>query len=311
MQKLLAALGVTVFLFVLPLTTLAAGLVPCGGAGEKPCQTCDVVTLVNNVVGWLVMILGVIAAILIVTAGIRLVTSGGNASSKEAAKSMMTNLLIGYVIVLSGWLVIDYGLKAMLKQNQGAFGVWNRISCVAQPKPDSKNVKQEGVKYIPPPTPTPAPYLDPIMTGGGPTGGAYPPDMSAGGACATNLVQPYFGSETGNAQCIIKGESTCGASMVSVTDKMSVDGRAFSFGPMQINLTVNEIIGCAGYPPVMDCKTAFSGKNYSARVINENLYQQCARAAQNIDCGLKNGDRIQERDGWYPTWSTAAGCGLR
>jgi uncharacterized membrane protein YhdT len=90
-----------------------------------------VVDLTNNVIGWLVAILGVIAAIVIAWAGIKLVTAGGNQSAMETAKSMMANIFIGYVIVLAGWLLIDFGLKVLL--NQGDFGVWNSISCVVQP----------------------------------------------------------------------------------------------------------------------------------------------------------------------------------
>ena len=102
MQKYLVALGVMAFLFVLPMVSIAADLVPeCGGENQPACQACYAVELVNNVVSWLVMILGVIAAILIVVAGARLVTSGGNASAMEAAKSSMSNLIIGYIIVLS------------------------------------------------------------------------------------------------------------------------------------------------------------------------------------------------------------------
>lgn len=150
MQKLLVALVVMVCIFIVPVSVGAAGLVPaCGGAGEPPCQACHVVVLVNNVVGWLVMILGVIAAILIVVAGARLVTSAGNSSAKEEAKSSMTNLLIGYLIVLAAWLVLDYGLRALLLQDGTySFGVWNQISCVDQPLARSITVTQDAIEYL-------------------------------------------------------------------------------------------------------------------------------------------------------------------
>ncbi len=319
MQKLLVAVAVMAYLFVVPFTVSAATLVPCGGPGEDPCQTCHVVSLVNNVVAWLVMILGTIAAILIIVAGVRLVTSGGNTSAMEQAKSSMTNLIIGYLIVLSAWLVLDYGLKALLIQDgANSFGVWNTISCTDQPIAQRNTVDQipvDWIEYTPPPGTIS--YVDPIMTGGsgsapgGTTGGANPPNMSGVGSCSPSLISPYFGSQTGNAQCIIRHESACGANMVSRSDVMR-DGRAFSFGPMQINLTVHVLQGCAGYPSTLNCLSAFSGKNYTARVINEALYQQCARAAQNPTCNIKNGARIyrESRNSWRP-WSTAGVCGLR
>jgi len=141
-------------------------------------------------------------------------------------------------------------------------------------------------------------------------GGMRPLDLSAGGACESSVVSPYFGEQTGNAQCIIRGESACGAHMLSTTDVMRNDGRPFSFGPMQINLTVHELRNCAGHSALLDCKAAFSGRNYSAIVIDESLYQECAAAAQDIDCNIRNGRDIFNSSGWG-AWSTARGCGLR
>jgi hypothetical protein len=110
----------------------AAGLVPCGGDGEPACESCHVVSLANNVISWLVLILGTVAAIVIIYAGIKLVTSGGNQRAMEDAKSMMTNVIIGYVIVLAGWLIIDYVMKVLV--NESSFGVWNEIECTVQSK---------------------------------------------------------------------------------------------------------------------------------------------------------------------------------
>lgn len=134
MQKLLVALSIATFLFILPMATSAAGLVPCGGTDQAPCQTCDVVKLTNNVVRWLVLVLGTFAAIIIVYAGVRLVTSGGNQAAMEKAKDMITNVIIGYVIILAAWLAIDYALKAII--DEGAFGVWNEVQCTTTDRPE-------------------------------------------------------------------------------------------------------------------------------------------------------------------------------
>ena len=134
--------GVIVLLTLLPLLALAKGLVPCGGVGEPACQSCHVIDLTNNVVGWLVFILGTVAAIIIVFAGTKLVTGSGNTQAMQEAKSLINSMIIGYVIVLAGWLLIDTGLKALL--NEGTYGVWNQVQCVEQPKLDSN-------EYVPTP----------------------------------------------------------------------------------------------------------------------------------------------------------------
>ncbi len=128
MKRRLASLYVLLLLLV-PVLASARGLVPCGGEGEPVCDTCTLMQLINNVIAWLVAILGTIAAIIIVYAGFKLVTAGGNGHVREEAKEMITNILIGYTIVLAGWLVIDTALKALL--NEGTFGVWNEVQCYA------------------------------------------------------------------------------------------------------------------------------------------------------------------------------------
>ncbi len=127
-------LGIGTFLCVLLILpwSASADLVPCGDEGQQTCQTCHVVDLTNNVVEWLVAFLGVIAAILFVYHGAKLVTSRGNQAAMSSAKSAINNILIGYVIVLGGWLIIDFVLKALLTDDPD-FGVWNQVSCVEQP----------------------------------------------------------------------------------------------------------------------------------------------------------------------------------
>jgi hypothetical protein len=122
------------FLLTLPNFSFADGLVPCGGPDEPACQACYVVVLVDGVVQWLIGILATIAAIMIVYAGIKLVTSGGNVSAKTSALSMFNNVIIGFVIVMAGWLLIDTIMKAMV--NDQVYGMWNKIQCVSQPEPD-------------------------------------------------------------------------------------------------------------------------------------------------------------------------------
>lgn len=356
-------LSFVALLTAMPFLSYAEGLAQTAQCSGTDCQICHVVYLINGVIAWLVMILGTVAAIIIVYAGFKLVTSGGNRHAKEDAKELINNMLIGYVIVLAGWLLIDTGMKMLLVDGETKLGMWNELSCVDQPELiDQTYTPDEFEPNITPPvvpgtggsldtgnqrlacTPLPngrdncipqqdqcrsaggVPVIDSssaqrfvicsYRTGGGGGGsdsgggGSRPPDLSSSGACSASTVGRVFPSPlVGSAQCIIREESSCGGRMVSVTDVMR-DGRAFSFGPMQINLTVHVLQGCGG--ETLNCKAAFSGKNYTARVINEDLYQKCAVAAQNINCNLVNGFRIYREAGnrWTP-WSTAAKCGLR
>jgi len=121
---------ISIFL-LLPMIAFAAGLVPCGGVDEPMCQSCHVLELINIVVNWLIAILTTVTALLIAYAGLRLVVSVGDVSAMTQAKTLISNCLIGFSIVLAGWLLIDLVLKSLV--NDQVYGVWNVIQCVDQP----------------------------------------------------------------------------------------------------------------------------------------------------------------------------------
>lgn len=101
----------------------SAGLVTCSG---PDCNLCSFVTMVNNLVAWLVGFLTLAAVLAIVYAGFKLVVSGGDEGAMTDAKKMLTNIVIGFVIVLSAWLIVDTLMKALVAPGVG-FGVWNDI----------------------------------------------------------------------------------------------------------------------------------------------------------------------------------------
>ncbi len=125
-------------LLVVPMFVFAQGLVPCGldsqeGTINSQCQTCHAVSLINTVSSWLVGVLSIAAAIMFVIAGFRIVTAQGNPSTMKAAKDMIVNVAIGFMIVLAAWLAIDLLMRTLLDDSSGEIGPWNRIACVSQP----------------------------------------------------------------------------------------------------------------------------------------------------------------------------------
>ncbi len=116
---------------IIPHELFAAGLVPCGGPGEDPCQTCHVIQLVTNILNWLGVVLGILVVIFIIIAGLYLVVSTGNVSAKTTARLLIAKVLTGYIIFLAGWMLVDTGLKILL--SDATYGAWNAIQCVAQP----------------------------------------------------------------------------------------------------------------------------------------------------------------------------------
>ena len=122
--KLISVLFLSV-LIVAPLFVSADGLVPCGGEGEKACDFCYFVILVDNVQEFLLIVLilpaGVIALII---AGIMLLTAGGNTAQIEKGKSIFKYAIIGILIAFAAWLIVDTILGNLL---QDKYLPWNKF----------------------------------------------------------------------------------------------------------------------------------------------------------------------------------------
>ncbi len=99
--------------FCLPIVVSAAGLVPCGGPGEAACNTDFVVSFVSGLINFLISMLGVIAMIVLVYAGFRMVVSMGNEAEWTKAKSLFTNVIIGIILILAAWLIVDTIMRVL------------------------------------------------------------------------------------------------------------------------------------------------------------------------------------------------------
>ncbi len=120
------------FCFILfsPFFTQAAGLTPivpsdCNGAGG--CQSiCDVAQLAQNILNDAIFIAVFLAAFLFAYAGFRLVASpatGGEA--RNSAKRLFYNVIVGFVIILASWLIVNAIMSLMATGTAGL--PWNRI----------------------------------------------------------------------------------------------------------------------------------------------------------------------------------------
>lgn len=125
------------------------GLVQQFAACEgNQCGTCQVVQLANGLIMWLIAIVFLLFAILLVRAGIKLVLSGGNPGALQDAKDSFINALVGFIIILAAWLIVDTLMRALvgkagdetskgllfLKGPDGKEGslLWSEIKCTQQ-----------------------------------------------------------------------------------------------------------------------------------------------------------------------------------
>lgn len=119
---------------------------------------------------------------------------------------------------------------------------------------------------------------------------------SVSGSAIEDKIRQVFHEEPRIAVAIFKGESGLNPYKESDSDRMA-DGRAFSVGVTQINLTVSEVGG-------VNCTKAFSGKNYEAKVIDEALYAKCVNLAKDPDLNLEAARKKYEgRKNKFTAWS--------
>jgi len=110
------------------------GFVTCDG---RDCDQCNLVEMGNTIIKWLFGIIFLIFAGLMAVAGLGLVTSGGNQSALEAAKSKFTNGIIGILIVMSAWLIVDTLIRGLVGGGATGqaigeiknWGPWSQVKC--------------------------------------------------------------------------------------------------------------------------------------------------------------------------------------
>lgn len=105
---------------VTPQEIFAQGLVSCEG---PECNICHVLTMISSLKDWLFGVAVLIAVILIAYAGFLLVFSRGDVSAASKGKQTLTNAVIGIIIMLAAWTIVDTFMKVFLG---GDFGIWNK-----------------------------------------------------------------------------------------------------------------------------------------------------------------------------------------
>lgn len=100
-------------------------------APVKPCNFCDGIIVAGNIITLLFTIAFPITVAMVVYGAIRLMISGGSPEKVNQAKKIMTNAIIGLVIVLAAWVIVNTLLRVLVGFTSGDTSLWpwSRISC--------------------------------------------------------------------------------------------------------------------------------------------------------------------------------------
>ena len=125
-------LYILVVLFLFPSLTKAAGLVSCepkvvAGKIVNECGFCQAGVLIKNVADWIGMVSAYFVVMVIIYAGLKMVISRGNVSAKSDARRLIATAVIGYMIVLGAWMLVDTLLKFAIPGS--SYGINNPLIC--------------------------------------------------------------------------------------------------------------------------------------------------------------------------------------
>jgi len=172
-----------------PSNASAQGLAQLAQCSGPDCGTCNVMYMANGIIIWLIGFLFLIFAILVMRAGIKLVVSAGNPSALTSAKESFTNAIIGFIIILAAWLIVDTLMRALVgtPDNPGQLQVegsrtgflfWSEVQCTFQYQPQECTEQNRCTVVI---DIEPVDFIEGNFSGSEDVFGSSSPPPSAGG----------------------------------------------------------------------------------------------------------------------------------
>ena len=104
MKKII--INLTVFILIFAPLFVSAALVTCGNTPGDPCGFTDLITLVKDLLTYVLVIAAPLASIMFAYAGFIYITSQGNTSKRTKANQIFTNVGIGLFFIAGAWLIV-------------------------------------------------------------------------------------------------------------------------------------------------------------------------------------------------------------
>lgn len=111
------------------------GLVPdCGaglidGKGSRACGFCDLISLADRVLAFIVELAVIASAVMFAIVGIVMMVNSGKPEVITKAKSIFGKVFIGLIVVLGAWLLVDTILKIVSQNTRDLGRPWETFTC--------------------------------------------------------------------------------------------------------------------------------------------------------------------------------------
>lgn len=312
----------------LPLAAHATGIPYFGPIVPTNASTCaagwdSIVQLVNNAIAvFITLAMLAIAPIMIAYSGFLYVVNPVKPEGRSEANKILMNTIVGIVIALAGWLIVDAILTALTSRDltswtSGMFG--NGLAPCLAIRTDIFN-------------PSGGQTTDGgLGTGGNGAAGAsnIAVSISGSGACDPTVVAQgaqaggytISNSESQVLACLARYESGCGVQNKNLVcwNKDCGNGSASSAaGAFQVLLAANSSAydnnacdDALGLPhgTALNCKAGFNSHGYP--IAGSPVVDKCVQAAGNIPCSAAAIAKLLGSNPSYSTWSAAYGTSAK
>jgi len=118
-------------IFLFPPVSSAQGLVPCGNPGQPPCQLCHFFVMLDRILDFIfTRLVPAVAVLMLMIGGVMFFFAGGSPQTLGTAKSIITSVFIGLIIIFAAWLIINtFFLIIGVAAWTGLAGGWFTIDC--------------------------------------------------------------------------------------------------------------------------------------------------------------------------------------
>lgn len=293
---------VTLFLcigiFFVPVLVSAAPIqqVPLEVGIGSDKKVTDLTDYIGKLYKFTVGAIGIISAVMIMVNGLRWAAASGNSEQIGTAKEGITSAIIGLIIALSSYLILNTLNPTLTALSLSPF-----------PSPTTQNSSSSSGSS---------------GSSGSSSNGSSgtktencTPVTTSGSACTVSSLKamsnPCFNGNEEKASSICNIESRGIATIGSGSDRCQPGKEIVSWGLFQINLSAHKIDG-------LDCPTAFDkmftgndtskGQNPYCKVVNKELYDKCVAAAKNAEKNIKKACEISKNGTKWGAWGANSQC---
>lgn len=126
--SLLSILTVVLMLLaILPTPAFAQDSAPFVTCSGPDCNICKLVESVSNIISFTIALAVILATIILAYGGFKLVFSKGDPGAISQAKTFLINTVIGVILILAAWTLVDTLMKVLVRDDINNFGAWNKI----------------------------------------------------------------------------------------------------------------------------------------------------------------------------------------